>query len=95
MFSPAQILQSLLEQAPVRLAELPNDHGVYGLVDHVGSIRYIGVTESPAMGFWRRIFQYHVTGSEGRSHKFSQAYNVGRMWRSRKNMKNKIRPMQG
>lgn len=83
MLAPEEVLQSLQEQIPVGLTELPDDHGVYALVDHVGSIRYIGVTESPTMGFRRRIFQYHVTGSEGRSHKFSQAYNTGRMWRSR------------
>lgn len=83
MLTPEAVLQSLHEQTPVGLAELPNEHGVYALVDHAGSIRYIGVTESPRMGFRRRIFQYHVTGSEGRSHKFSQAYNTGRMWRSR------------
>lgn len=84
MFSVDSVLQKLQEQAPVALKDLPNEHGVYALVDHTGAIRYIGVTESPAMGFWRRIYQYHVTGSEGRSHKFSQAYNTGRMWRSRK-----------
>ena len=84
MFTAESVLQKLQEQTPVALADLPNDHGVYGLVDHTGAICYIGVTESPAMGFWRRIYQYHVTGSEGRSHKFSQAYNTGRMWRSRK-----------
>jgi hypothetical protein len=84
VFTPEAILQKLQEQMPVALADLPNEHGVYALFDHSGSIRYIGVTESPDMGFWRRIFQYHVTGSEGRSHKFSQAYNTGRMWRSRK-----------
>lgn len=83
MFAPETILQALQEQTPVALADLPNEHGVYALVDHSGYIRYIGVTESPDMGFWRRIFQYHVTGSECRSHKFSQAYNTGRMWRSR------------
>lgn len=83
MFAPESILQKLQEQTPVALSGLPNEHGVYALVDHSGSIRYIGVTESPAMGFRRRIFQYHVTGSEGRCHKFSQAYNTGRMWRSR------------
>lgn len=83
MINPEEVLQALQDQTPTALAELPNSHGVYALVDHAGSIRYIGVTESPKMGFRRRIFQYHVTGSEGRSHKFSQAYNTGRMWRSR------------
>lgn len=30
-----------------------------------------------------RISNKHTTGSEDRSHKFSCAYNVGRMWRDR------------
>lgn len=83
MLSPKAILLALQQQAPIKLASLPDEHGVYALIDHTGLIRYVGVTESSAMGFRRRIYQYHVTGSEGRSHKFSQAYNTGRMWRSR------------
>src|ERR1700728_3378384 len=35
------------------------------------------------MGLKNRINNYHVTGWEGRSHKFSHAYNSARMWRSR------------
>lgn len=83
MFEPEAVLHALQNQEPIDLASLPDKHGVYALIDHAGSIRYLGVTENPRMGFRRRIFQYHVTGSEGRSHKFSQAYNTGRMWRSR------------
>jgi hypothetical protein len=75
--------QSPLTARPVRLEDLPDDHGIYALRDHVGQIRYIGVTASKQVGFHNRINGRHVTGSEGRSHKFSHAYNIGRIWRCR------------
>lgn len=83
MLDPAAVLKSLLSSQPVKLSDLPYDFGIYALFDHAGEARYIGVTESANCGFRNRINSRHVTGSEGRSHKFSHAYNTGRMWRSR------------
>ena len=85
MLDPNIILQHLRNCEPRILSALPDEHGVYALCDHTGKIRYIGVTASIKIGFKNRICSYHVTGSEGRSHKFSHAYNTGRMWRSRQN----------
>lgn len=78
---PEQVLQSLSSSAKVRLAELPESFGIYALRDHNGIVRYIGSTPKHTEGFRTRIFGKHTTGSEGRSHKFSQAYCTGRMWR--------------
>lgn len=64
----------------MRLDRLPHDRGIYTLHDHTGTIRYTGITKSVDSGFYDRIHNRHVTGSEGRSHKFSHAYNTGRMW---------------
>ena len=62
----------------------PRDaRGLYGLVDHLGDLRYIGSTSSTDQTFYERIHQRHRTGSEGMSHYFSQMYNTGRMWRDR------------
>lgn len=80
--SAEAIFQRLSTSAPICLNMLPNSHGIYALVDHAGAIRYIGVTASPSVGFHNRIFSRHVAGSEGRSHKFSHAYNTGRMWQA-------------
>jgi DNA polymerase-3 subunit epsilon len=44
-------------------------------------MRYIGIAYSE--GFKVRIRNKHATGSEDRSHKFSAAYNTGRLWRDR------------
>jgi hypothetical protein len=43
---------------------------------------YIGMTANDS--FRKRINGRHVTGSEGNSHKFACAYNVGRMWYGKK-----------
>jgi hypothetical protein len=80
---PREILRALADGPKTRLGDLPGLHGLYGLRDHVGEIRYIGITESPAMGFKRRINNYHAAGDEIHSHKFSRAYCTGRMWRDR------------
>lgn len=53
--------------------------GLYALSDCHGRLRYIGMTAQD--DFRQRINSRHVTGSEGNSHKFSCAYNVGRLWR--------------
>jgi hypothetical protein len=75
------ILHQLVQPAPVLLADLPEEFGLYALWDHAGEIRYIGCTPKATEGFRTRIFNKHATGSEGRSHKFTQAYCTGRMWR--------------
>ncbi len=75
------ILKSLRESPPVFLATLPDAFGIYALWDHECQIRYIGYTPKGNEGFRIRVANKHVTGSEGRSHKFSQAYCTGRMWR--------------
>lgn len=66
---------------PVPPVNLPDLFGLYALWDHDGVIRYIGCTPKATEGFNTRIVNKHVTGSECRSHKFSHAYCVGRMWR--------------
>lgn len=81
MMKPSQILAELAESPPLRLGSLPKTFGMYALWDHSGAIRYIGCTPKATEGFDIRVGNKHVTGSEGRSHKFSHAYCVGRMWR--------------
>lgn len=76
-----QIFNQLTTSDPVALVDLPEQFGFYALWDHSGQIRYIGCTPKATEGFRTRIFSKHATGSEGRSHKFTQAYCVGRMWR--------------
>jgi hypothetical protein len=83
MLEPYSVLDFLTSRVPVTLEKLPNEHGVYALIDHMGQVRYFGVTAAATGGFRVRINNKHVTGSEGYSHKFSHAYNTGRMWRSR------------
>ena len=68
---PTKILAQFKSQEPLELDKLPNQHGIYSLHDHAGEIRYIGVTHSLNMGFRKRIWSYHVAGSEDYSHKFS------------------------
>jgi hypothetical protein len=81
---PAAVLRGLTTGDPVSLGALPREHGIYALHNHTGSIRYIGITKADKQGFYGRINNRHVTGSESRSHKFSHAYNTGRMWRANK-----------
>lgn len=82
VLSPLVVLRHLTASDPVRLDKLPREHGIYALHDHVGTIRYVGITKSSKSSFYDRINNRHVTGSEDRSHKFSHAYNTGRMWRA-------------
>jgi hypothetical protein len=82
MLDAHSVLHALSSREPVALEKLPDEHGIYALFDHTGCIRNIGVTRA-AGGFKRRINAKHVTGSEGYGHKFSHAYNTGRMWRNR------------
>jgi len=84
MPTPEDILSRLLEATPEQTALAPKDsRGVYGLVDHHGSLRYIGSTVSTSQTFYERIHRRHRTGSENSSHYFSRMYNTGRMWRMR------------
>jgi len=84
LFVPEDLLSALLETTPRPTVHAPRDaRGIYGLVDHLGDLRYIGSTSSTDQTFYERIHQRHRTGSEGMSHYFSQMYNTGRMWRDR------------
>ena len=78
---PHIILESLRSQPTQRLSGLPASSGLYALWDHSGVMRYIGIAHSE--GFRTRILSKHRTGSEEKSHKFSAAYNSGRLWRDR------------
>ncbi|MFG1400239.1 MULTISPECIES: hypothetical protein [Roseixanthobacter] len=84
VLDPAAVYDALVTQDRLRLPELPRTHGIYALYDHAGDMRYIGITPVDPHGFHGRINNRHVTGSEGRSHKFSHAYNTGRMWRNKR-----------
>lgn len=84
MLSAEDLLHELISRVPSRLETLPRDNGIYALHDHAGDIRYIGITKGDKNGFYGRIYSRHVSGSEGRSHKFSHAYNTGRMWREKR-----------
>lgn len=74
-------LATLLNLPLQRLQDAPHEPGLYVLADHEGRHRYIGSTAGKT--FHDRIYRRHATGSENTSHKFSWAYNVGRMWRDR------------
>lgn len=84
MLDAGEVLERLLSGQPSLLGALPRDHGIYALHDHHGDVRYIGITKGDRNGFYGRIYSRHVSGSEGRSHKFSHAYNTGRMWREKR-----------
>jgi hypothetical protein len=84
MLDAGEVLNELISREPSCLDALPHDDGIYALHDHVGDIRYIGITKGDKNGFYGRIYSRHVSGSEGRSHKFSHAYNTGRMWRKKR-----------
>ena len=77
-----ECLSELKNQKLKKIDDLPDAIGVYGLADHLGNIRYIGVTAADS--FRDRIYSRHVNGSEERSHKLACNYNIGRMWRNRK-----------
>ena len=82
--TPDRLLSTLMSMEPQTTNEAPDDcRGIYGLVDHLGHLRYIGSTSAPNETFHRRIHHRHRTGSEHLSHYFSRMYNSGRMWRRR------------
>ena len=64
-----ECLSELKNQTLRRIEDLPKATGVYGLADHLGNIRYIGVTAADS--FRDRIYSRHVNGSEERSHKLA------------------------
>ncbi|MFI4939125.1 MAG: hypothetical protein ACHP7O_02075 [Burkholderiales bacterium] len=80
------VLTAIRDSVPKNLENLPKTFGLYALWDHTAQIRYIGCTPKATEGFNIRVGNKHVTGSEGRSHKFSHAYCTGRMWRYAKNL---------
>jgi len=82
MHDPSGALELLTTSSSITLSSLPSCHGIYVLESHDSKLSYIG--ETGGSGFRGRIWGYHTTGSEERSHKFSQAYNTGRLWRCRK-----------
>lgn len=84
ILNPESIYRNLLDQERLALSALPDTHGIYALFDHAGAMRYVGITTKDRHGFHGRINNRHVGGSEERSHKFSHAYNTGRMWRARR-----------
>lgn len=77
---PAAILSRLLGATPMQLSAVPRGPGIYALYDHAGEARYVGIT---AKCLRDRIFNRHVGGDDN-SHKFSSAYNAGRMFHSRR-----------
>lgn len=77
---PAPILSQLLGATPMHLSAVPSGPGIYALYDHAGEARYVGIT---AKCLRDRIFNRHVGGDDN-SHKFSSAYNAGRMFHSRR-----------
>lgn len=89
--SPAAAFELLLARPalPLSAAYLTREIGLYALWDHSGAIRYIGSTPRSSGGFLARIGK-HIGGTEGHSHKFSQAYCTGRLWRA-----NKLHPAAG
>lgn len=83
-FSAQNLLAQLLTAPHRHTQDAPRDgRGLYGLVDHLGHVRYIGSTKSLGQSFYSRIHAKHRTGSEHLSHYFSSMYNTGRMWRQR------------
>jgi hypothetical protein len=84
-----ECLNDLKDQKLKKIDDLPDATGVYGLADHLGVIRYIGVTAADS--FRDRIYSRHVNGSEERSHKLACNYNIGRMWRNRKSAEYVVR----
>ena len=75
----SKCLDTLMNAAPVCLADVPTGPGIYALYDHSGRPRYIGITGKCLND---RIFKRHAAG-DGNSHKFSTVYNAGRMFHSR------------
>ena len=80
MMEADEICRFMRASGGLALDHLPDKQGLYGLLDHEGTLRYVGMTTMPLK---RRIAQYHVAG-DGNSHKYSCAYNAGLLWHDRK-----------
>lgn len=80
--TPTDALVALHALPLQRIANIPRHKGIYALADHEHRFRYIGSTEGK--DFRDRIQNRHATGTEANSHKFSWAYNTGRMYRGPK-----------
>ncbi len=81
VYSAQDCLDELLKQTARRTVNAPDDaRGLYGLIDHLGQLRYIGSTSSATQSLYQRIHRRHRTGSADMSHYFSYMYNCGRMW---------------
>jgi hypothetical protein len=74
--TPKEAFVMLMDQTPVKLADLVGGGGLYALEDECGVVRYIGETGSP---FLDRIYNRHCAGDDN-SHKYSTAFNAGRLW---------------
>lgn len=72
----ASVLDQLMTQTPIPLAQVNGASGIYALEDECGVVRYIGET---AGSFFDRIFKRHVAGDDN-SHKYSSIFNAGRLW---------------
>ena len=81
-------LDQLLSQNLRRLDDMPDAIGLYGLGDHKGKLHYFGRTDSNS--FRDRIWNRHITGSEGNSHKLACNYSVGRLWHDPKHSSTKV-----
>jgi hypothetical protein len=74
IIDPRLIFDALWTPSRLLLCNLPVDqYGLYGLYDHHGQIRYVGETADED-GYYGRINNRHVTGSEGRSHQYANEY---------------------
>lgn len=90
-YTPPNLLETLLKATPCPTHEAPKDaRGIYGLIDHLGVLRYIGSTSVLTENLHKRIHSRHRTGSENSSHYFSRMYNTGRMWRDRNDLATKV-----
>jgi hypothetical protein len=75
------VLRRLMTHEPMKLSEVTSrEAGVYALYDHEHRPAYIGLSTN----LRRRIWNNHAA-ADGNSHKFSTAYNAGRMFHCRKN----------
>lgn len=83
VISPAEtLLADLLDMAPRPIAEAPDQMpGLFGLVDHLGCIGYLGSSGATGESLHSLICHGHRSGAASHRHAFSRMYNTGRMWR--------------
>ncbi|PTB32028.1 hypothetical protein [Photobacterium phosphoreum] len=75
-YSSKVVLDSLLTSAKFSPINLPLQHGIYCLWDHLDRPLYIGETHSPSQNYRSRIMK-HISGSVDTGHYFSYWYNHG------------------